>query len=148
KASLHRQAGAKKVIVTAPAKEEDITVVMGVNHTQYDPQNHHIVSNASCTTNCLAPVAKVLHDAFGIDRGLMTTVHAYTNDQQILDLAHKDLRRARAAAQNIIPTTTGAAVAVGLVLPELAGKLDGFALRVPVMDVSIVDLVAQVRSKT
>ena len=123
--------GAKKVIISAPAKNEDITIVMGVNHEQYDPAKHHIISNASCTTNCLAPVAKVLHETFGIERGLMTTVHSYTNDQRILDLPHKDLRRARAAALNIIPTTTGAAKAVGLVLPTSKGKLDGFAIRVP-----------------
>ncbi len=119
------------MIITAPAKEEDITIVMGVNEDLYDPEKHHVISNASCTTNCLAPVAKVIHDAFGIKKGLMTTVHAYTNDQRILDLPHKDLRRARAAAMNIVPTTTGAAAAVGLVLPELKGKLDGFAMRVP-----------------
>ncbi|GGA67474.1 type I glyceraldehyde-3-phosphate dehydrogenase [Ornithinibacillus halotolerans] len=139
----HIDAGAKKVIISAPAKNEDITVVMGVNHEQYDPSNHHIVSNASCTTNCLAPFAKVLNDSFGIKRGLMTTVHAYTNDQQILDLPHKDYRRARAAAENIIPTTTGAAKAVALVLPELKGKLNGMAVRVPVPDGSMVDLVAE-----
>lgn len=135
--------GAKKVIITAPAKEEDLTIVMGVNHDQYDPQNHHVVSNASCTTNCLAPVAKVLHQKFGINRGLMTTVHSYTNDQQILDLPHSDLRRARAAALSIIPTTTGAARAVALVLPELKGKLNGFAMRVPTPNVSVVDLVVE-----
>jgi glyceraldehyde 3-phosphate dehydrogenase len=141
-ARAHRDAGARKVVISAPAKNEDITVVMGVNERAYDPAAHHIVSNASCTTNCLAPVAKVLSDAFGIDSGLMTTVHAYTNDQQILDAPHKDLRRARAAAQAIIPTTTGAAKAVALVLPELRGKFDGMALRVPVPDVSLVDLTA------
>jgi glyceraldehyde 3-phosphate dehydrogenase len=141
-ARAHRDAGARKVVISAPAKNEDITVVMGVNERAYDPAAHHIVSNASCTTNCLAPVAKVLSDAFGIDSGLMTTVHAYTNDQQILDAPHKDLRRARAAAQAIIPTTTGAAKAVALVLPELRGKFDGMALRVPVSDVSLVDLTA------
>ncbi|HHW12791.1 MAG TPA: type I glyceraldehyde-3-phosphate dehydrogenase [Firmicutes bacterium] len=135
--------GAKKVIITAPAKEEDLTIVMGVNHDQYDPQIHHVVSNASCTTNCLAPVAKVLHQKFGIKRGLMTTVHSYTNDQQILDLPHSDLRRARAAALSIIPTTTGAARAVALVLPELKGKLNGFAMRVPTPNVSVVDFVAE-----
>ncbi len=145
KAKAHLDAGAKKVIISAPAKNEDITIVMGVNHELYDPARHHIVSNASCTTNCLAPVAKVLDEAFGIVRGLMTTVHSYTNDQRILDLPHKDLRRARAAALNIIPTTTGAAVAVGLVLPHLKGKLDGFALRVPTPDVSMVDLVAELK---
>lgn len=142
-AQWHIDAGAKKVIITAPAKGEDITIVMGVNEDKYDPEKHHVLSNASCTTNCLAPVAKVIHEAFGIERGLMTTVHAYTNDQRILDLPHKDLRRARAAAMNIVPTTTGAAVAVGLVLPELKGKLDGFAMRVPVSTVSVVDLVVQ-----
>ncbi|MEN2768498.1 type I glyceraldehyde-3-phosphate dehydrogenase [Ornithinibacillus xuwenensis] len=139
----HIDAGAKKVIISAPAKNEDLTVVMGVNHDQYDPSQHHIVSNASCTTNCLAPFAKVLNDNFGVKRGLMTTVHAYTNDQQILDLPHKDYRRARAAAENIIPTTTGAAKAVALVLPELKGKLNGMAVRVPVPDGSMVDLVAE-----
>lgn len=144
KASMHRAAGAKKVIISAPAKGEDLTVVLGVNHEKYDPQSHHIVSNASCTTNCLAPVAKALNDAFGIQRGLMTTVHAYTNDQKILDLPHSDLRRARAAAMSIIPTTTGAAKAVGLVIPELNGKLNGLAMRVPTPDVSVVDLVAEV----
>lgn len=143
KANLHRTAGAKKVIISAPAKGEDLTVVLGVNHDKYDPQVHHIVSNASCTTNCLAPVAKALNDAFGIRRGLMTTVHAYTNDQKILDLPHSDLRRARAAAMSIIPTTTGAAKAVGLVIPELNGKLNGLAMRVPTPDVSVVDLVAE-----
>ena len=142
-AQWHIDAGAKKVIITAPAKGEDITIVMGVNEDKYDPEKHHVLSNASCTTNCLAPVAKVIHEAFGIERGLMTTVHAYTNDQRILDLPHKDLRRARAAAMNIVPTTTGAAAAVGLVLPELKGKLDGFAMRVPVSTVSVVDLVVQ-----
>jgi glyceraldehyde 3-phosphate dehydrogenase len=139
----HIRAGAKKVIISAPAKGEDITVVMGVNDGSYDPSAHHVISNASCTTNCVAPLAKVLLDSFGIVRGLMTTVHAYTNDQVILDFAHKDLRRARAAAQNIIPTTTGAAKATALVLPELKGKLDGIAMRVPVMDGSVTDLVAQ-----
>lgn len=147
KAALHLEAGAKKVVISAPAKQEDITIVMGVNHDKYDPEQHHIVSNASCTTNCLAPVAKVLNDKFGIRRGLMTTVHSYTNDQRILDLPHGDLRRARAAALNIIPTTTGAAVAVGLVLPELQGKLDGFAMRVPTPDVSIVDFVAELNQE-
>ncbi|MGE5484340.1 MAG: type I glyceraldehyde-3-phosphate dehydrogenase [Ignavibacteriales bacterium] len=145
KASLHiSPAGARKVIISAPAKNEDITVVMGVNQSKYDPSTHHVISNASCTTNCLAPVAKVVNDKFQIKKGLMTTVHAYTNDQQVLDLPHKDLRRARAAALSIIPTTTGAAKAVALVLPELKGKLNGFALRVPVPVVSIVDLVCQV----
>jgi len=136
------QGGAKKVIITAPAKEEDLTIVMGVNEDRYDPTNHHVVSNASCTTNCLAPVAKVLHEKFGLKRGLVTTVHSYTNDQRILDLPHGDLRRARAAAMSIIPTTTGAAKAVGKVLPELNGKLNGFAMRVPTPNVSVVDLVA------
>lgn len=143
KASKHLQAGAKKVIISAPAKDEDITIVMGVNEDKYDPANHNIISNASCTTNCLAPVAKVLNDKFGIKRGLMTTVHSYTNDQKILDLPHKDLRRARAAGMSIIPTTTGAAKAVALVLPELKGKLNGFAMRVPTPNVSVVDLVAE-----
>ena len=143
KAQLHRDAGAKKVIITAPAKGEDITIVLGVNEGDYDPENHNIVSNASCTTNCLAPVVKVLLDAFGFRRGIMTTVHSYTNDQSILDLPHKDLRRARAAAMSIIPTTTGAAKATGLVIPEVQGKIDGMAMRVPTADVSIVDLVAE-----
>ncbi len=141
-AAKHLEAGAKRVIISAPAKEEDITIVMGVNEDKYDPASHFIISNASCTTNCLAPLAKVLLDNFGIERGLMTTVHAYTNDQSILDQPHKDLRRARAAAISIIPTTTGAAKAVSLVLPELKGKMDGLALRVPVCDASVVDLVA------
>ena len=139
----HIDAGAKKVIISAPAKGEDITIVMGVNDDAYDPATHDILSNASCTTNCVAPLAKVLLDSFGIVKGLMTTIHAYTNDQVILDFAHKDLRRARAAAQNIIPTTTGAARATSLVLPELRGKLDGMAMRVPVMDGSVTDLVVQ-----
>lgn len=143
KAIKHIEAGAKKVVISAPAKNEDITIVMGVNEEEYDPNNHHIISNASCTTNCLAPFAKVLHEKFGIKRGLMTTVHSYTNDQKILDLPHKDLRRARAAAESIIPTTTGAAKAVALVLPELKGKLNGFAMRVPTPTVSVVDLVAE-----
>lgn len=143
KARAHLNAGAKKVIISAPAKQEDITIVMGVNDEQYDPENHHIISNASCTTNCLAPVAKVLHEKFTIKRGMMTTVHSYTNDQQILDLPHKDLRRARAAGLSIIPTTTGAAKAVALVLPELKGKLNGFAMRVPTPNVSVVDFVAE-----
>jgi glyceraldehyde 3-phosphate dehydrogenase len=142
-ATKHLEAGAKKVVISAPAKDPDITIVMGVNHHKYDPAQHHIISNASCTTNCLAPVAKVLLEHFGIRRGLMTTIHAYTNDQRILDLPHKDLRRARAAAQSMIPTTTGAAVAVSLVLPELKGKLDGMAIRVPVPNVYVVDLVAE-----
>ena len=140
-ASLHLDQGAKKVLISAPAKDPDITVVVGVNDADYDPARHHIVSNASCTTNCLAPVVKVLLDSFGIAQGLMTTVHAFTNDQRILDLPHKDLRRARAASLSIIPTSTGAAKAIGSVIPELKGKLDGFALRVPVPDGSVVDLV-------
>ncbi|NLG68478.1 MAG: type I glyceraldehyde-3-phosphate dehydrogenase [Firmicutes bacterium] len=148
KASAHLKAGARKVIITAPAKGEDITIVLGVNHERYDPAQHHLVSNASCTTNCLAPVAKVLDERFGIVRGTMTTVHSFTNDQRVLDLPHKDLRRARAASLNIIPTTTGAAQAVGLVLPHLKGKLDGYALRVPTPDVSILDLVAVVDKAT
>ncbi|MFW5951896.1 MAG: type I glyceraldehyde-3-phosphate dehydrogenase [Gemmatimonadota bacterium] len=143
KAQPHIDAGAQKVIITAPAKGEDVTVVLGVNEGDYDPANHHIVSNASCTTNCLAPVVKVLLDSFGFRRGIMTTVHSYTNDQNILDLPHKDMRRARAAAVSIIPTTTGAAKATGLVIPEVKGKLDGMAMRVPTPDVSIVDLVAE-----
>ena len=138
----HLDAGATKVIVTAPAKNVDVTVVLGVNDSAYDPKRHRLVSNASCTTNCLAPVVKVLHETFGIERGFMTTVHSYTNDQRILDLTHKDLRRARAAAMNIVPTTTGAARAIGLVMPELDGKLDGISLRVPTATVSVVDLVA------
>lgn len=146
-AAKHLEAGAKKVIISAPAKDEDITVVMGVNHEKYDPENHHVISNASCTTNCLAPFAKVLHDNFGIKRGMMTTIHSYTNDQQILDLPHKDYRRARAAAMNIIPTTTGAAKAVSLVLPELKGKLNGGAVRVPTPNVSLVDLVVELEKE-
>ncbi|MGH7826197.1 MAG: type I glyceraldehyde-3-phosphate dehydrogenase [Candidatus Binatia bacterium] len=141
----HLEAGAKKAIITAPATNEDITLVLGVNDSSYDPRKHHIVSNASCTTNCLAPVAKVLHDNFGIERGLMTTTHAYTNDQRILDLMHKDLRRARAAAMNIVPTSTGAAKAIGLVMPELKGRLHGLSLRVPTSTVSIVDLVVDIK---
>ena len=144
KARAHLDAGAKKLIITAPAKNEDITIVLGVNDDRYDPAKHHIISNASCTTNCLAPAAKVVHDSFKIAKGFMTTVHAYTNDQRILDVVHKDLRRARAAGQNIIPTTTGAAKAVALVIPDLKGKFDGFALRVPVPTVSIVDFVCSV----
>nr|MDQ2960195.1 type I glyceraldehyde-3-phosphate dehydrogenase [Candidatus Dormibacteraeota bacterium] len=140
KARAHIEAGARKVIISAPAKNEDVTLCMGVNHTQYRADQHHVISNASCTTNCLAPVAKVLSDSFGIESGLMTTVHAYTNDQVILDGPHKDLRRARAAGLSIIPTSTGAAKAVALVLPELKGKIHGLALRVPVSDVSLVDL--------
>jgi len=139
-ASKHIQAGAKRVIITAPAKGPDVTVVMGVNHENYDPAKHKIISNASCTTNCLAPIAKVLDESFGITKGWMTTVHSYTNDQQLLDLPHKDLRRARAAALSIIPTTTGAASAVGEVLPQLKGKLDGISMRVPTPNVSVVDL--------
>ncbi len=142
-ASAHLDAGAKKVIITAPAKNEDITIVLGVNQDKYDPAQHNIISNASCTTNCLAPVVKVLLDNFGFNRGLMNTVHAYTNDQRILDLPHKDLRRARAAAMSIIPTTTGAAKATALVIPEIKGKLDGISMRVPTPDVSIVDLTAE-----
>ncbi|TYR80068.1 type I glyceraldehyde-3-phosphate dehydrogenase [Priestia megaterium] len=142
-AAKHLEAGAKKVIISAPASDEDITIVMGVNHDKYDAANHAVISNASCTTNCLAPFAKVLNDKFGIKRGMMTTVHSYTNDQQILDLPHKDYRRARAAAENIIPTSTGAAKAVSLVLPELKGKLNGGAMRVPTPNVSLVDLVAE-----
>jgi glyceraldehyde 3-phosphate dehydrogenase len=142
-AAKHLEAGAKKVIISAPASNEDITIVMGVNEDKYDAANHHVLSNASCTTNCLAPFAKVLNDQFGIKRGMMTTIHSYTNDQQILDLPHKDYRRARAAAENMIPTSTGAAKAVSLVLPELKGKLNGMAVRVPTPNVSIVDLVAE-----
>jgi glyceraldehyde 3-phosphate dehydrogenase len=141
KAAAHLQAGASKVIISAPAKGADVTLCYGVNHQAYDPKKHHVISNASCTTNCLAPVAKVLHESFRIKRGLMTTIHSYTNDQRILDLPHDDLRRARAAALSMIPTTTGAARAVGLVLPDLNGKLDGMAIRVPTPNVSIVDLV-------
>jgi glyceraldehyde 3-phosphate dehydrogenase len=148
KAELHIKAGAKKVVISAPATNEDITLVMGVNHHLYDPKKHNIISNASCTTNCLAPVAKVLHETFGIEKGLVTTVHSYTNDQNILDLPHKDLRRARAAAMSMIPTTTGAAKAVSLVLPELKGKLDGMAIRVPTPNVSVVDLVVTLKKKT
>ena len=147
-AAKHLAAGAKKVIITAPAKKPDGTFVMGVNHDKYDPAKHHILSNASCTTNCLAPFAKVLHEQFTIERGWMTTIHSYTNDQQLLDLPHKDLRRARAAALSIIPTTTGAATAVGEVLPELKGKLDGISMRVPTPNVSVVDLAAVVKKKT
>ena len=142
-AAKHLEAGAKKVIISAPAKDEDITIVLGVNETRYDPAKHHVISNASCTTNCLAPLAKVLMQTCGIKHGLMTTIHSYTNDQSILDLPHKDLRRARAAAVSMIPTSTGAAKAVGLVLPELKGKLDGYSMRVPTPDVSVVDLVIE-----
>ncbi|TFH34645.1 MAG: type I glyceraldehyde-3-phosphate dehydrogenase [Dehalococcoidia bacterium] len=147
KAGAHRSAGAKKVIISAPAKNEDVTVVLGVNEGLYDPSKHHIISNASCTTNCVAPVVKVLNDSFGISRGLMTTIHSYTNDQRILDVFHKDLRRARAAALNMIPTTTGAAKVVGVVIPELKGKLHGIAIRVPTPTVSLVDFVADVKTK-
>jgi len=145
KAEAHLKGGAKKVIISAPATNEDITIVIGVNEDKYDPQKHTIISNASCTTNCLAPFAKVLHEKFGIVKGMMTTVHSYTNDQQVLDLPHKDLRRARAAAENIIPSTTGAAKAVGLVLPELKGKLNGMSMRVPTPNVSVTDLVAELK---
>ncbi len=144
-ADKHIAAGAQKVIISAPAKGEDVTVVLGVNDEQYDPASHNVISNASCTTNCVAPMAKVLDDAFGIEQAFMTTIHAYTNDQNILDLPHKDLRRARAAALNIIPTSTGAAKAIGIVLPQLAGKMDGMALRVPVPDGSATDLVATLK---
>jgi glyceraldehyde 3-phosphate dehydrogenase len=147
-AAKHLAAGAKKVIVTAPAKGPDVTLVLGVNTEKYDPAKHHIVSNASCTTNCLAPVAKVVHEAFGIRKGWMTTVHSYTNDQNLLDLPHKDLRRARAAALSIIPTTTGAASALGEVIPDLKGRLDGFAMRVPTPNVSVVDLALILEKKT
>jgi glyceraldehyde 3-phosphate dehydrogenase len=148
KARAHLDAGAKKVIISAPAKGEDITVVLGVNDDKYDPAAHHIISNASCTTNCLAPAAKVVHDLLGIERGLMNTIHSYTNDQRILDVAHKDPRRARAAGQNIIPTTTGAAKALALVIPDLKGKFDGFSLRVPTPTVSVVDFTAEVSRAT
>jgi len=147
-ASKHLQAGAKKVIISAPAKGPDITIVLGVNEKMYEPQKHHVISNASCTTNCIAPVAKVLHEHFRIKHGFMTTIHSYTNDQHLLDLPHKDLRRARAAALSQIPTTTGAAKAVGLVLPELQGKLHGIAIRVPTANVSLIDLVAEVERVT
>jgi glyceraldehyde 3-phosphate dehydrogenase len=147
-AAKHLTAGAKRVVITAPAKGPDFSVVLGVNEEKYDPAQHHIISNASCTTNCLAPLAKVLHQSFGIKKGWMTTIHSYTNDQQLLDLPHKDLRRARAAALSMIPTTTGAASAVGEVLPELKGKLDGFAMRVPTPNVSVVDLAAILDKKT
>ena len=147
-ASRHIQAGAKKVIVTAPMKGPDVTIVMGVNEKTYDPKNHNVLSNASCTTNCLAPIAKVLHEKFKIQKGLMTTIHSYTNDQRVLDLPHSDLRRARAACLSMIPTTTGAASAVALVLPELKGKLDGMAIRVPTPNVSVVDLVVNLGKKT
>jgi len=147
-AAKHLAAGAKKVVITAPAKGPDVTLVLGVNDEKYDPAKHHVISNASCTTNCLAPLAKVIHQSFGIKKGWMTTIHSYTNDQNLLDLPHKDLRRARAAALSMIPTTTGAASAVGEVLPELKGKLDGFAMRVPTPNVSVVDLNAIVDKKT
>ena len=147
KAAAHRQGGAKKVIISAPAKGEDITIVMGVNEDKYDPTKHHIISNASCTTNCIAPVVKILHDSFGVTRGLLTTAHSYTNDQRLLDQFHKDLRRARSAALSIIPTSTGAARAVTLVIPELSGKLHGIALRIPTPTVSICDFVADLSKK-
>ena len=148
KAKAHLDAGAKKVIISAPAKGEDITIVLGVNEGRYDPASHHIISNASCTTNCLAPAAKVVSDTFGIRRGLMTTIHSITNDQRILDVAHKDPRRARAAGQNLIPTTTGAATALALVVPELAGRFDGFSVRVPTPTVSLVDFTAELERPT
>jgi glyceraldehyde 3-phosphate dehydrogenase len=147
-AAKHLDAGAKKVIISAPGKNEDITIVLGVNHTKYDPAEHHVISNASCTTNCLAPVVKVLMEEFGFRRGLMNTVHAYTNDQALLDVPHSDKRRARAAALSMIPTTTGAAKATALVIPEVEGKLDGMALRIPTPDVSVVDLVAELETET
>ena len=148
KAAAHMEAGAKKVIISAPATEVDLTVVMGVNQGAYEPKKHHIVSNASCTTNCLAPPVLVIHQAFGIEKGMMVTVHSYTNDQRILDMPHKDLRRARAAGQNIIPTTTGAARALSLVIPDLAGRLDGYSLRVPTPTVSVVDLTVELKKET
>src|SRR3954467_9514810 len=147
-AAKHLEAGARKVVISAPATEPDVTIVLGVNEDEYDPERHDIISNASCTTNCVAPLAKVLHDAFTIEQGFMTTIHAYTNDQQILDLPHKDLRRARAAAINLIPTSTGAARAIGIVMPELKGKVDGMSMRAPVPTGSVVDLVAQVARET
>jgi len=147
-AQKHLDAGARKVVITAPGKEPDLTVVLGVNEHRYDPRRHHIISNASCTTNCAAPVLKVLHESFGVRRGFLSTIHAYTNDQPLLDFAHKDPRRARAGALSMIPTTTGAAQAVGLVLPQLAGKLDGLAIRVPTPNVSLVDLVAELEQPT
>jgi glyceraldehyde 3-phosphate dehydrogenase len=147
-AAEHLRGSVKKVIITAPGKNEDITIVLGVNENAYDPAAHHVISNASCTTNCLAPVVKVLHESFGIEKGSMTTIHSYTNDQNVLDFPHKDLRRARAAAINMIPTTTGAAKAIGLVMPQLKGKLDGYAMRVPTPNVSVVDLVALVSKST
>lgn len=148
KAALHLNAGAKKVLISAPSKDADITVVYGINHDGYNPKSHHVISNASCTTNCLAPIAKVVDDAFKIQHGTMTTVHSYTNDQQVLDLAHKDLRRARAAAMNMIPTSTGAAKAIGLVLPHLKGKMDGYSVRVPTPNVSLVDMTVKVEKAT
>ena len=147
-AAKHLRGTVKKVIISAPAKNEDVTIVLGVNDAAYDPAKHNIISNASCTTNCLGPVVKVLHEKFGIVKGSMTTIHSYTNDQNVLDFPHKDLRRARAAALNMIPTTTGAAKAIGLVMPELKGKLDGYAMRVPTPDVSVVDLVVVTEKKT
>src|SRR5919198_2591458 len=147
KAAKHLEAGAQKVVISAPAKGEDLTIVLGVNDDMYDPATHHVISNASCTTNCLAPTAKVLNDVFGIERGLMTTIHSYTNDQRILDQVHKDLRRARAAGTNIIPTTTGAARALALVIPELKGRFDGMSLRVPTVTVSVVDFVITTRKE-
>jgi glyceraldehyde 3-phosphate dehydrogenase len=147
-AQKHLDAGAKKVVISAPATDPDLTVVLGVNDREYDPEKHNIISNASCTTNCVAPVAKLLHEAYTIERGFMTTIHAYTNDQQVLDLPHKDLRRARAAAINLIPTSTGAARAIGVVLPDLKGKVDGMSMRAPVPTGSIVDLVVQVARET
>jgi glyceraldehyde 3-phosphate dehydrogenase len=147
-AAKHLKGTVKKVIISAPAKNEDVTIVLGVNENTYDPAKHNIISNASCTTNCLAPIVKVLHEKFGIEKGSMTTIHSYTNDQPVLDFPHKDLRRARAAALNMIPTTTGAAKAIGLVMPELKGKLDGYSMRVPTPDVSVVDLVAVTKKQT
>src|SRR5438874_6576677 len=147
-AKKHLRGSVKKVIISAPAKNEDVTLVLGVNHDRYDPAKHDIISNASCTTNCLAPLVKVLNDSFGIEKGSMTTIHSYTNDQTVLDFPHKDLRRARAAALNMIPTTTGAAKAIGLVVPELKGKLDGYSMRVPTPDVSVVDFVAVLKKNT
>ena len=147
-ASKHLRGSVKKVIISAPAKNEDVTIVLGVNDNMYDPARHNVISNASCTTNCLAPVVKVVHDKFGIEKGSMTTIHSYTNDQKVLDFPHKDLRRARAAALNMIPTTTGAAKAIGLVMPQLKGKLDGYSMRVPTPDVSVVDLVAVLSNPT
>ena len=147
-AAKHLRGTVKKVIISAPAKDEDITIVLGVNENMYDPAKHNVISNASCTTNCLAPVVKVLHEKFGIEKGSMTTIHSYTNDQNVLDFPHKDLRRARAAALNMIPTTTGAAKAIALVMPELKGKLDGYAMRVPTPDVSVVDLVVLTSKNT